>query len=453
LAGTDHSFGLAPNGPSIDLSGEEVQALVDHAVQLPAPRLLASWAICGPSKLRGPSGQALGKIDSTLAARAALQNFTRLQPPNPFSGSNGKSLRKNLVALLTSATKSVDCGDLPLPEIFEIAGQLTSDFEIEILDPLLTTVFTKKRLKDFDASSLEPHSERLRSLLASCTRSKATWKTSRGVLLVLSAMTTSVEGDDRFWQGIPFGELQDLMSNPRVRARLVSEEFRPVLVESIRAEFGSLSLSSALQVVSSLPELPHDTFIREFSHRLLGSSREAKLFRHLVSVVAKDRIEEEVSRENERTKKAADDRVHVAEGELRDAQAKLADAAAQLLQLSDEIRALRSSQSNLKDYEKTQARMDSLTSIVDLVERLRSWVGAGGLGEEALARLVQIADSKLEELGIEIVGSVGTQMSHDGHLFDFNEAKQSDLFVVLAPAYRLRSDVAFVFRKGLAKQA
>lgn len=450
LKGVDLPMKAGVGAGRLNVTATEVGALLSLATSLPAPNLLVSWAVFGPDEVRTRSASALVALDPNIAVDAVIQCFVSLPGTSPFAGRIGKSRRKTLVQLLAPMIRQVPKSDFPYTTILETTSTLAVRYDIDVADALLATVFSKTRIKETNESDLAHLASTLRSALRSLSRGKCTSKTARGILLTLLSFCSPLPEDIEFWRGIPFHEVQKLASEKRVRGRLVSDPFRQLLIDELRNEIQKVSLSSAFQLLTNFPELDPDDFSDLFTARIKGSSREAKLFRHLATVSAQNQIRSETSRAKGLLEEAALQKIQEAELRASDAEATLVEQVELVKTLKEQIKSLGSANLSLVDYEKAQARHDALHELMDIVERLRPWEGVAEIGPEVLIGLVQIVDRKLDSLGIEVVGKVGVTMSSDHDLFEFVDRKQSELFVVVSPAYRLKSDVTSVFRKGVA---
>jgi len=439
---------------SFDIRIEEAEgkAILSQATISDFHELIVYWAICGPSEFSKQLIATLKEAEPSRVIVACSSVVRNLVGQSPFATPGGKGFKKALGAIISSAIKVVNSAHLPIDVVLETSIALSQAYSPDVLDFYLAKTFPNTTLSRAAEFTVEPHVQALSSMLTKLKATKVKSGGARRVLLVLGAQCDPIHFESDVWENVELEQLIELKKFPGIRKWLTSESVAPLLVQRIVEAFEKSSVWVALEKASEFHEISPAEYIAKVEQKASGVSRESKMLRLIANAVAEKGYEDKFKKAHALIEQEATEEVarHIAAAS--DLALEVSHLKAELEETRSRLEGIRSEHRSLRDYEKSQARLDALGSLIEITERVRGWSAHDQIPGQAMREIAAIADSELSKHGVKVVGRIGEGLVGFQEFFEFADGKQYDQFVVLAPAYLLASDLASPLKKGLAQR-
>lgn len=429
----------------LKFTDDEASALVRASTGDPTGTTTLHLAFFGSPQVKKHAIEQIPMLHKDLVLDVCL-GFLQTKDAKLLSEKSAKATLRSLLKVASSSTKTLTNASFPLAKVLEANRFLHLEGLSGLADQLLTTFLSSKRIQKGNELPLAESEELISSTLLVLLGQKATRRTSRGILLSLSPHLGSEFADRRYWEDCSFKDLVTLSSFDAVRQTLSKPPLSDLLTERLLESADSMRLMDLVNELHRFRGIPVDPFSEILKKKLQAKSHTASLINRIMEVSIGQQVDELVAEET----KNLIDRSKAAEA-LTERLTKELSESKKVIEASEEkILELRKAQIDIGDDQRIQARLDLIHSFIDVVERFRDWSEHDSISGVNLREMLSYADVKLRDLGVDIVGIPGKPHHSDHSLFDFKITKQSDSFVVVSPAYRLGSDPACVFRRGLA---
>jgi hypothetical protein len=445
--GREHQFGvLSKTDQRTQVVDEAVLALADTTSDIP---VLCDLALFSSGQVSKAACVSLGRqspnqvIAELLSLALAIGFETRLDKSNVVES------KKAFLDCLRKASKEVDHKALKVSVVIDRIAALIAKGEGKIAQSALVILFPVKRLSALTKSDEVPNERSILEIVGEFRSGTVSLRKPKGIILSLTTLCDESEEIDELWRELKVSELILLQELPEIRKFLKSDKFRDHLHQRLYGEISKAKPFEAVALMKIFSQFSVDDFPDLFKEKLSSNSSESRMLRELARLV----MAEDLSSRTREIEQFANESISQATTLKDEAVRQAALLRQQVQDLDERLKVLRSDKAGLRDYEAKQAQADALKEIIEVIERLNVWVGTRQVEGSVISELVVTLGTRLERFDIEAVGVVGEILTRDHNIFDFDDNYVSGPFLVVQPAYRVKSLSDSILKRGIGKPA